>query len=106
MVALIVLIVSYRLGKRSIEVLLDYPPREKVSKIGSILKSLPEINSFRSLKVRTAGADTFVSVTVTMNSQLRLSSAHKICDTVESEIRKEIDRCDVFVHVEPVDQVK
>jgi cation diffusion facilitator family transporter len=106
MVALIVLIVSYRLGKRSIEVLLDYSPREKVSKIGSILKSLPEINSFRSLKVRTAGADTFVSVTVTMNSQLRLSSAHKICDTVESEIRKEIDRCDVFVHVEPVDQVK
>lgn len=101
MVAFIVIIISYRLGKRSIEVLLDYAPREKVSKIGSILNSLPEIDSFRNLKVRTAGADTFVSVIVTLNYQLRLNYAHKICDKVEKEICKEIDRCDVFVHVEP-----
>jgi cation diffusion facilitator family transporter len=101
-VALIVIVISYRLGKRSIEVLLDYAPREKVAKVEALLKSIPEIESFSDVKVRTAGADTFVSLTVTLNPQMNFSLAHEICDSVESEIRKAIDRCDVFVHVEPV----
>jgi cation diffusion facilitator family transporter len=103
-VALIVIFISYKLGKRSIEVLLDYAPREKVNKIETILKTLPEIDNFHSIKVRTAGADTFVSVIVILNPHLRLNQAHEICDKVESEIRKVIDRCDVFVHVEPLNQ--
>ncbi len=103
-VAFIVIVISYRLGKRSIEVLLDYAPRDKLIKIESVLKSLPEIDTFHSLKVRTAGADTFVSVIVTLNPQLRLNQAHEICDKVESEICKVVDRCDVFVHVEPLSQ--
>ena len=100
-VALIVIVISYKLGKRSIEVLLDFAPGDKVSKIGSVLNSLPEIDTFHSLKVRTAGADTFVSVIVILNPQLRLDQAHQICDKVEAEICKVIERCDVFVHVEP-----
>ena len=96
-VALIVIVISYKLGKRSIEVLLDFAPGDKVSKIGSVLNSLPEIDTFHSLKVRTAGADTFVSVIVILNPQLRLDQAHQICDKVEAEICKVIERCDVFV---------
>lgn len=101
MVAFIVIVISYRLGKRSIEVLLDYAPKDKLNTIESVLKTLPEIDTFHSLKVRTAGADTFVSVIVTLNPQLKLIYAHEICDKVESEICKVVDRCDVFVHVEP-----
>jgi cation diffusion facilitator family transporter len=103
-VAFIVIVVSYRLGKRSIEVLLDFAPREKHSKIESILNSIPEVNAFKNLKVRTAGADTFVSVIVNLNSQLRLNYAHEICDKIEQKICKEIERCDVMVHVEPLEQ--
>jgi cation diffusion facilitator family transporter len=103
-VAFIVLVISYRLGKRSIEVLLDYAPRDKVNKIEQILNTLPEIDSFQNLKVRTAGADTFVSVIVTLNPQLRINKAHEICDIIESEICKVVDRCDVFVHYEPLNQ--
>jgi cation diffusion facilitator family transporter len=101
-VAMIVIVISYRLGKRSIEVLLDYAPREKVNKIEKVLNAISDINSFQNLKVRCAGADTFVSVIVTLNPQLRLDQAHNICDIVEIEISKEVDRCDVFVHVEPL----
>jgi cation diffusion facilitator family transporter len=105
-VAAIVIVISYRLGKRSIEVLLDYAPRDKVNKIETVLYTFPEIESFQSLKVRTAGADTFVSVIVTLNPQLMLNHAHEICDKIEAEICKVIDRCDVFVHIEPFDQKK
>jgi cation diffusion facilitator family transporter len=100
-VALIVIYVSYKLGRRSIEVLLDYAPREKVTKIEYVLNKLPEIDSFHSLKIRTAGADTFVSVSVVLNPMLILTKAHDICDIVEKEIGKEVERCDVFVHIEP-----
>jgi cation diffusion facilitator family transporter len=101
-VAMIVIFISYKLGKRSIEVLLDYAPREKVTQIEGILKSLSEIDKFHSLKVRSAGADTFVSVVVNLNPGLNLAQAHDICDKIEREICFIIDRCDVFVHFEPV----
>lgn len=100
-VAFIVIVISYRLGKRSIEVLLDYAPRDKLSKIERVLKTIPELETYHSLKVRTSGADTFVMVIVTLNPNIRINIAHEICDKVESEICKVIDRCDVFVHVEP-----
>ena len=100
-VAFIVIVISYRLGKRSIEVLLDYAPREKVTKVENVLNMLPEIKSYHSLKVRTAGADTFVSVVVTLTPQINLGLAHEICDIVEKEVTKTIDRCNVIVHVEP-----
>jgi cation diffusion facilitator family transporter len=105
-VAFIVIVISYRLGKRSIEVLLDYAPRDKLNKIEFVLKTFPEIDSFHSLKVRIAGADTFVTVTVTLNPHLKLNQAHEICDKVEREICKVVDRCDVFVHVEPQTQIE
>jgi cation diffusion facilitator family transporter len=101
-VALIVIVISYRLGKRSIEVLLDYAPTDKAKKIENVLNTLPEINSFNNLKIRTAGADTFVSVVVLLNPGLQLTQAHEICDKVEIEICKEVNRCNVFVHVEPL----
>lgn len=105
-VALIVIVISYRLGKRSIAVLLDYAPGEKVTAVENILKSLNQIKTYHSLKVRTAGADTFISVTVTLDDQLNLGIAHEICDIVEGEISKTIERCNVIVHVEPWDLIK
>jgi cation diffusion facilitator family transporter len=101
-VALIVIVISYRLGKRSIEVLLDYAPWEKVTKIEDLLMSMSEIDSFSNLKVRTAGADTFVSVILKLNPEMKFNLAHDICDKTETEIRRIIDRCDVLVHVEPM----
>jgi cation diffusion facilitator family transporter len=104
MVAFIVIIVSYRLGKRSISVLLDHAPIDKVVIIEAVLDSITEIRTYDSLKVRSSGADTFVSVKVIMNPNLELEQAHKICDKVEQEIYKVIDRCDVFIHAEPINQ--
>jgi len=63
-VAVIVFFISYRLGKRSMDVLLDRAPREASQKIIKILYGFPEIRHFHDLKVRTAGADTFVEVNV------------------------------------------
>lgn len=100
-VAVIVLVVSYKLGKRSLDVLLDKAPLETINKIELILGTFSEIKHFHNLKVRTAGADTFVKVVLTVDEQFSLIQAHEICDKVEKEICSVIERCEVFVHAEP-----
>jgi len=66
-----------------------------------ILASFPHVKGFHDQKVRSAGADTFVRVAVTLDGDIMLTKAHEICDKVEMEICNVIDRCDVFVHAEP-----
>lgn len=105
-VSFIVIIVTYNLFKRSIEVLLDFPPLEKLLIIEEVLNSSHEIKTYHSLKVRRVGAKTFVSVMVALNPQLKLNNAHEICNNIEREICKVVDQCDVFIHTEPLTQKK
>ncbi len=100
-VALIVFFISYRLGKRSIDVLLDKAPGDLIIKVEQILKSFPEIKTYHNVKVRIAGADTFVKVNIHLQPELSLPEVHDICDRIEEEIGKNITRCEVFVHPEP-----
>lgn len=100
-VAIIVLVVCYKLGKRSIDVLLDKAPLETINKVELVLSSIPEIKYFSDLKIRTSGADTFIRVVIVLEDKIMLDLAHEICDNVEKEIRLAIDRCDVFIHPEP-----
>jgi cation diffusion facilitator family transporter len=100
-VALIVFFISYRLGKRSMDVLLDKAPREVVSQVNAILQGFPEVIRYHDVKVRTAGADTFVKVNIHLDPELALKKVHEVCDRIEQEIGRNIPRCVVFVHPEP-----
>lgn len=100
-VALIVLTISYRLGKRAINVLLDSSPVTLSEEISSIIKSVPEVSYFHDLKVRVAGADTFVNVTIHVDPELNIKEAHSISHKVEAIICKKINRCQVQIHYEP-----
>jgi cation diffusion facilitator family transporter len=100
-VAVIVLSVSYKLGKRAVNVLLDSSPVSVSEKISSFIKSVPEVSYFHDLKVRVAGADTFVNVTIHVDPQLNITEAHAISHKVESAICSNINRCEVQIHYEP-----
>jgi cation diffusion facilitator family transporter len=100
-VALIVLTVSYRLGKRAINVLLDRSPLTLSDEISSIIKLIPEVLYFHDLKVRVAGADTFVNITIHVDPELKITEAHAISDRVEEILCKRIERCEVHIHYEP-----
>lgn len=102
-VAIIVLAVSYQLGKRAINVLLDSSPVTLSDEISSLIKSIPEVSQFHDLKVRVAGADTFVNVTIHVDPKLNISEAHGISHKVEETICKKIERCEVQIHYEPED---
>jgi cation diffusion facilitator family transporter len=102
-VAIIVLTVSYRLGKRAINVLLDRSPVTLSDEITSIIQLIPEVLYFHDLKVRVAGADTFVNVTIHLDPGLNITEAHAISHKVDSVICTRIERCEVHVHYEPAE---
>lgn len=100
-VALIVIYVSYKLGKRSIDALLDKTPEESVSKIEAVLQSAKHITRFHDLRVRTMGADTLVEINIHVTPGITINEAHKISHDVEHEIMRVIERCEVHIHIEP-----
>ena len=104
-VAVIVIYVSYKLGKRSIEVLLDKVPESTRIKIEEVMAKVSEITTYHDLKVRTSGADTFVELNIHVSPQITIEEAHRITDDIEMEIRSVIPRCEVHVHAEPEENI-
>ena len=100
-VAAIVLSVCYRLGKRAIEVLLDKAPVQSYEDVVDILDNHSEIKQYHNLRIRTAGADTFVSFNIHLDHTMNFSDVHNFCDHLEKDIQDKISRCEVYIHAEP-----
>lgn len=100
-VAFIILIVTYRLGKRSVNMLLDRVPEDTYNKVNEILKQIPDVEYFHDLKVRVSGADIFVEVNIHVQPDLDIHKSHEIATKVEEEIKSYVPRCSVHVHTEP-----
>jgi cation diffusion facilitator family transporter len=100
-VAFIVLGVSWRLGKRATDMLLDRSPKSLVTQVESLLNRSYEILRYHDLRVRCAGAENFIEVTIHVQQGLTLEKAHEISHRVEKQIIDAIPRSFVHVHVEP-----
>ncbi len=100
-VALLVIYVSYRLGKRAISALLDTAPVQTYAKIETALKGIKEISDFHDVRIRTSGAYTFVDVNIHVHPSLNIQEAHDLSHKAENEILKLVERCKVHIHIEP-----
>jgi len=102
-VSVIVLSVSYRLGKKSIDVLLDKAPQDTIEIVHKALALFPEVRHYHGLKVRTAGADTFIKFNIHLESDMTLTQLHELCDRIEGALSLLIPRSEIFIHAEPHD---
>lgn len=103
-VALIVLFVSFRLGKRAIDVLLDRAPSGSKNIVNQVLEQYPEVIKFHQVKIRTSGADTFIKFNIHLNPLISLKETHELCDKIEHDIKNRIPRSEIFIHAEPEDE--
>ena len=83
--------------------MLDKAPLETVVKVEQVLAAYPEVKYFHSLKVRTAGADTFIKFNIHVNPDSKLKEVHELCDKIEKELNAIIPRSEVYIHAEPQD---
>jgi len=100
-VSAFVAIAAYRLGKRSIDVLMDTAPRARLAQIEAAAAGAPGVSEARRVRVRGSGQQLFADVTVATGRTVSLERAHDIAEGVEREIAHVAPGADVVVHVEP-----
>jgi len=101
MVAILVVIVSMRLGVRTINVLLDQAPPGVQQKVEKALSQVQGIERLDTLRVRSAGARTFVDMRLTLDGRLSFTEAHRIASSIEQKVSDIIPGADALVHVNP-----
>ncbi len=100
-VAVLVLFVSYRLGQRTIDALMDRVPKGKAKHIESVIKNVDGVEVVKSVRIRTSGTRLFVDTVVGIRRTLPFQQAHKIMDNIERAIHEIEPFADVIVHGEP-----
>ncbi len=102
-VAAIVVVLSLKLGKKSIDDLVDAVPgglRERLAAAARV----PGVVDVPALRVRRTGPTAFVDVTLTVGRHLAFERAHEIADAAETTLKGLLPGADVVAHVEPVAQ--
>jgi len=101
-VAILVLFVSYRLGRRTIDALMDRVPVDVAKRIDGAIRSVDGVEEIRSTRVRMSGARVFVDTTVGIRRILPFERAHWIMDEIEKAVIDVQSGADVTVHAEPL----
>jgi cation diffusion facilitator family transporter len=102
LVAFLVLFVSYRLGRRTIDALMDRVPAGLSEQFLEAVRKVPGVEEVRGLRVRPSGAHAFVDVTIAIRRTTPFEQAHLIMDNVEKALSQQRDKLEVMVHAEPV----
>jgi divalent metal cation (Fe/Co/Zn/Cd) transporter len=102
-VALLVLFVSYRLGRRTIDALMDRVPVGLRERIEETIRSVEGVESVRSVRLRTSGSKVFIDATVSIRRTLPFERAHRIMDNIEKAVHADHANVDVIIHAEPVE---
>lgn len=100
-VGVIVIIICFRLGKRSIDVLLDRSPAHAEEYVLDALNLTDGVMYYHDVKIRTSGPTTFVAATIHVPPGLSIVDAHAIAENVEHKIREKIPNSQVLIHQEP-----
>jgi len=104
LVAIVVGVAAFRVGRRSVDVLMDRAPLASAEDIEAAARRAPGVSETRRVRVRGAGDQLFADVTVAAGRTATLERAHDIAEAVENEIQGVAPGVDVVVHVEPVSE--
>ncbi|MFA4924429.1 MAG: cation diffusion facilitator family transporter [Ignavibacteriaceae bacterium] len=100
-VAFVVVVVSYRLGKRAINVLLDAAPQGINEKVKKIINDMKIVHDVHDIKIRNSGPDIFIEMNIHLQGDTPLQDAHKIASAIEEEIQSKVKNSTVHIHMEP-----
>ena len=99
-VAAVILWVGSRLGRRTLDALLDAAPQGLQQEIARALGRMDGVLEVERVRVRRAGNRHFVDATVSVPRTASLEQVHTLSDAIEKRVG-EIVPSDVMVHVEP-----
>jgi cation diffusion facilitator family transporter len=100
-VAAIVFFVSYRLGRRTMDVLLDRAPDGIPQRLEEAAAEVKGVLHVGQVRVRRSGPKFFVDMTVDVDRNLSFEQTHAIAEDVEAHIQSIAPGSDVVVHTDP-----
>lgn len=101
MVAAIVIVVSGKLGLRTIQALIDASPAGVADRIKARVEAVDGVFDCHAVRVRHSGPVYFVDLHVTMDGEIPLHVAHDLTERVEKAVQELLPDADVTVHPEP-----
>jgi cation diffusion facilitator family transporter len=99
-VAVVVVWVSLKLGRKAIADLLDTVPANLAGRIASLAR-VEGVREARQVRVRRSGPEIFVDLVLVVDGAESLERAHAIANAAEAAIKHEQPGADVVIHVEP-----
>ena len=100
-VAVIVVWVSIRLGRRAIDDLLDRIPPGMHDEVAVAAAAVAGVEEVKRVRLRRGGPLFFADITLAVDCTARLESAHQLADRAEAAVRAVLPNADVMIHVEP-----
>jgi len=100
-VAGIVVLVSGKLGLRTIQALLDASPEGVSDQIKARVEKMESVLDCHAIRVRHSGPHYFVDLHITLDGNMTLYAAHALTEEVERVVGSILPGADVTVHPEP-----
>ena len=100
-VSALVVWVTFQLGRRTIDALLDTAPAGMEARIAAIVEAVPGVRNCHQIRIRHSGPTLFIDLHVLVDGQQTLAQAHALTVTIENAIQGVAPGADVTVHPEP-----
>jgi cation diffusion facilitator family transporter len=97
----LVIWVSWRLGRRTVDALLDTAPAGMEDRILAAVEAVPGVRNCHHIRVRYSGPVMFIDLHVLVDGRQSLFEAHALTETIEGVIQEIAPQADVTVHPEP-----
>jgi cation diffusion facilitator family transporter len=100
-VAGIVVYISLRLGKKTVDALVDAAPEGASAQIAQTVSAVPGVLSHERIRVRQSGGQLFIDLGVTLASNIPFEHARSLVEEVEQRVQRLFPAADVVVHAAP-----
>lgn len=103
MVAVLVLVACYRLGKRAIDALLDISlPKDELEWLHNYFAKLQSpVNGYHGLRTRMSGSIRYIDVDLEVNQSMSIEDAHNLAEKVMSVILIKFPEAKIHIHTDP-----
>lgn len=102
-VTVIIIILGFKLSKKSIDALMDRVPAGLYDKIKYETLLIKGVEGIQSFRIRGSGPKIYIDMTILISRLVPFSKAHDIMDGVEKKIMEIIPNADVVIHSEPIE---
>jgi cation diffusion facilitator family transporter len=100
-VAGLVIWISYKLGKKAVDALIDSVPINLIDEVREKALLVPGVSKVYDIRVRHAGPQHFIDLKIGMEHSRSLVAVHELTERVEKALGEAFYGADVIVHPEP-----